>query len=64
MGNIKQHEINKQENMFIKGYYAPDDVINPVIEWPTSLKPHLEGGTTMHSYSGELQKWDGRNNAY
>ena len=51
MGNIKQHEINKQENMFIKGYYAPDDVINPVIEWTTPLKPQLEGGTTMNSSS-------------
>ena len=55
MSNIKQHEINKQENMFIKGYYAPDDVINPVIEWTTPLKPQLEGGTTMNSSSGKLE---------
>ena len=50
--------------MFIKCYYAPDDVVNPVIEWTTPLKPQLEGGTTMNSYSGELQKWDGITNAY
>ena len=38
MSDIKEHEINKQENLFIKGYYAADDVINPVIELNTSLK--------------------------
>ena len=27
MSDIKEHEINKQENLFIKGYYAPDDVL-------------------------------------
>ena len=64
MSDIKEHEINKQENLFIKGYYAPDDVINPVIEWTTPLKPQLEGGTTMNSSSGKLEKWDGINNAY
>ena len=64
MSNIKEHKINKQENMFIKGYYAPDDVINPVIEWTTPLKPQLEGGTTMNSSSGKLEKWDDINNAY
>ena len=25
-------EINKQENLFIRGYYAPDDVLDPLIK--------------------------------
>ena len=31
MSDIKEHEINKEDDLFINGYYAPDDVINPVI---------------------------------
>ena len=27
MSDIKEHEINKQENLFIKGYYTFDNVI-------------------------------------
>jgi len=62
MSDIKEHEINKQDDLFIKGYYAPDDVINPVIDWTNTLD--LYGGTSMNSSSGEIETWDGINNSY
>ena len=37
MSDIKEHEINKQENLFIRGYYAPDDVLDPLIKWCRTL---------------------------
>jgi len=32
MSDIKQHEINKEENIFIKGYYEPDNNEENLIE--------------------------------
>jgi len=59
---IKEHEINKQDDLFIKGYYAPDDVIDPAIAWANTLE--LQGGSTLSSSTGELVKWDGNTHAH
>ena len=47
---IKEHEINKQDDLFIKGYYAPDDVIDPAIAWANTLE--FLGGSTLSSSTG------------
>lgn len=62
MSDIKQHEINKQDDLFIKGYYAPDDVIDPAIAWANTLE--LQGGSTLASATGEIQKWDGKTSTH
>lgn len=62
MSNIKEHEINKQDDLFIKGYYAPDDVIDPAIAWANTLK--LRGGSTLSSVTGELVEWDGNTHTH
>ena len=62
MSNIQEHEINKQENLFIKGYYAPDDVIDPLIQWCRTLP--LQGGSSMNTSTGEIDVWDGVMNTH
>ena len=62
MSDIKEHEINKQENLFIKGYYAPDDVLDPLIEWCRTLP--LIGGASQSTQTGEINVWDGKMNAH
>ena len=62
---IKEHEINKQDDLFIKGYYAPDDIVNPVIDWTNNtLDSRLQGGTTMNTTTSELEKWDGKTHSH
>ena len=46
MSDIKQHEINKEDDLFIKGYYAPNDVVDPLIHWCRTLP--LIGGSSMN----------------
>ena len=62
MSDIKQHEINKRNDLFIKGYYAPDEVINPLVEWCRTLP--LEGGSSMNSATGKIDRWDGKKNSH
>jgi len=62
---IREHEINKQDDLFIKGYYAPDDVVDPAIDWASNtLHSQLEGGATMDTTSSEIIKWDGVTNTF
>ena len=62
MSNIKEHEINKQDDLFIKGYYAPDDVINPAIDWANTLE--LRGGASLDTSTGKLVNWDGKTHVH
>jgi len=55
--NIPEHDINKEDNMFIGGYYLPDELIDPLVEWTNSFK--LIGGTSMQGGTNELETWDG-----
>ena len=39
MSNIEEHE-NKQTRKYLyQGYYAPDDVIDPLIQWCRRILP-------------------------
>ncbi len=55
---IEEHEINKQENMFIGGYYCSDELIDPLVKYLKTLP--LKGGSS--SNNGELERWDGKTN--
>ena len=55
MSDIKQHEINKEDDLFIKGYYAPNDVVDPLIQWCRTLP--LIGGSSMNSSTGDVEQW-------
>ena len=57
---IKEHEINKEEDKFICGYYLPDEVMDPVIEWLSGLE--LYPGTSWDSGRGKPKFWDGETN--
>ena len=62
MSDIKEHEINKQDDLFIKGYYAPDDVVNPAIAWANTLE--LRGGASLETSTGKLVNWDGKTHTH
>jgi len=53
---IKEHEINKETDKFICGYYTPDEVLNPIIDWCNTLD--LKHGMTMDT-DGSVVQWDG-----
>lgn len=57
MSNIKEHEINKQDDLFIKGYYIPDNIVDPFIKLSKNF--HLEGGAQL-SNDGQVMNWDGK----
>ena len=61
MNKIKEHRINKEDNMFIGGYYCPDKILDPIVEWCNSLD--LKGGISMGT-DGKTQKWDGEEKTF
>ena len=57
---IREHEINKETDKFICGYYTPDEVLNPIIDWCNTLD--LKHGMTMDT-DGSAVQWDGESEA-
>jgi len=58
--NIKEHEINKEKDKFICGYYLPDEVIDPIIEWCSNLE--LFPASSWDARKEEVKIWDGETN--
>ena len=58
----KQHEINNHNGLFIRAYYAPDEIINPIIDWANTLD--LQAGSSYNPSSGEMETWDGIKNSH
>ena len=54
---FKEHEINKEKDKFICGYYIPDEIIDPIIEWSSGLD--LFPATSWDSGKDKPQTWDG-----
>lgn len=59
MDDIKEHKINKQDDLFVKGYYIPDKIVDPFLE--LSKEFSLRGGAQL-SHEGGTTEWDGKEN--
>ena len=56
-GDMKEHSINKKDNMFIKGYYIPHKIVDPFVE--LSKEFELTGGAQMTT-DNDIKEWDGK----
>lgn len=57
---FKEHEINKERDKFICGYYIPDEIIDPIIEWCSGLD--LYPASTWDATQDKIKRWDGESN--
>ncbi len=62
MSKIKEHKINKEDNMFIGGYYCPDSIIDPLLEWTDTF--NLVGGTSYNANEKKVKTWDGEEKSH
>tara|TARA_B100001094_G_C18074255_1_gene741738 strand:- start:504 stop:1136 length:633 start_codon:yes stop_codon:yes gene_type:complete len=56
---IKEHKINKQDNMFINGYYIPHKIVDPFVKLSKNFS--LRGGAQRDN-NKNLVEWDGEQN--